>query len=126
MNAQTKEIILERLTFGLAHRLSSNIMDNMEVNCYLDRFADHIVFQIKNYFWGEKSPELIIEYPLNWWQAFKQRWFPQWALKRWPVILKVHHLNVLTIYPDLKISLPKEQHIFKIMNWEDKAEAAHE
>jgi len=24
-------------------------------------------------------------WPKDWWQAFKDRWFPAWALKRWPV-----------------------------------------
>lgn len=28
-------------------------------------------------------PEWFI--PADWWQAFKERWFPKWALKRWPV-----------------------------------------
>lgn len=23
--------------------------------------------------------------PADWWEAFKDRWFPKWALKRWPV-----------------------------------------
>ena len=32
-----------------------------------------------------------IEYPADWYQAFKQRWFPRWALKRTPVrMTKVH------------------------------------
>ena len=24
-------------------------------------------------------------YPRDWWQAFRERWFPQWWLRRWPV-----------------------------------------
>lgn len=23
--------------------------------------------------------------PADWWQAVKERWFPEWALRRWPV-----------------------------------------
>lgn len=26
-----------------------------------------------------------IEYPLDWWQAFRERWLPNWWLKRYPV-----------------------------------------
>lgn len=30
-----------------------------------------------------------VSYPATWWQAFKQRFFPRWAIKRWPVQLTV-------------------------------------
>lgn len=25
------------------------------------------------------------QWPADWWQAFKERWFPNWVLRRWPV-----------------------------------------
>ncbi len=25
------------------------------------------------------------KWPKDWWDAFKDRWFPKWALRRWPV-----------------------------------------
>jgi len=27
----------------------------------------------------------VISCPADWWQHFKQRWFPDWAINRWPV-----------------------------------------
>jgi hypothetical protein len=27
--------------------------------------------------------------PKDWWQHFKQRWFPGWALRRWPVQYRI-------------------------------------
>jgi hypothetical protein len=29
--------------------------------------------------------EEIYRYPSDWWQAFKERWFPKWLLKQFPV-----------------------------------------
>jgi len=26
-----------------------------------------------------------VSYPADWWQAVKERWFPKWAISRWPV-----------------------------------------
>ena len=26
----------------------------------------------------------LCTHPRDWWQAFKERWFPQWMLDRWP------------------------------------------
>lgn len=33
--------------------------------------------------------ESRFEVPADWWQHFKQRWFPAWALERWPVRMTV-------------------------------------
>ena len=43
----------------------------------------------------------IVEYPETWWDAVKERWFPAWAKKRWPVnwnTVRAHEL-----YPNIKI-----------------------
>jgi hypothetical protein len=28
--------------------------------------------------------------PADWWQAFKERWFFKWMLRRWPVVYKTY------------------------------------
>lgn len=51
--------------------------------------------------------EKLASYPRDWWQAVKQRWFPFWILRRWPVeytqIIAIHK------FPEAEIpSLGKE------------------
>jgi hypothetical protein len=46
--------------------------------------------------------------PSDWWQYFKQRWFPKWLLKRHPVKFTTYKLNMLCAYP--RIALPEHQH----------------
>ena len=29
--------------------------------------------------------ELLVKYPADWWQAFKERWFPKWLKRKHPV-----------------------------------------
>lgn len=54
--------------------------------------------------WGQRGDSVTVSYPADWWQHFKQRFFPRWALKRWPV-LKVHETySARVLCPDLKIS----------------------
>ncbi len=36
----------------------------------------------------QESPELEERWPADWWQAFRERWFPAWWLRRWPVRYK--------------------------------------
>uniref|UniRef100_A0A6H1ZGQ6 Uncharacterized protein n=1 Tax=viral metagenome TaxID=1070528 RepID=A0A6H1ZGQ6_9ZZZZ len=38
-------------------------------------------------------------YPMDWWQHAKQRWFPKWALRKWPV--KKHEVMVMHKFPEL-------------------------
>lgn len=33
----------------------------------------------------EVQPQSLIHYPKNWWQAFRERWFPMWWLDRYPI-----------------------------------------
>lgn len=44
---------------------------------------------------GERVHE--IRYPLDWWQAIRERWFPQFWLKWFPV--KYHKWHVDLLYP---------------------------
>lgn len=47
-------------------------------------------------------------YPADWWQAFKARWFPGWALSRWPV--KWEKVVIQHLFPEGSIAeLGKEK-----------------
>jgi hypothetical protein len=48
-----------------------------------------------------------VSYPATWWQAFKQRFFPSWALNRWPVQLTTVKRDPVTVeaealFPELE------------------------
>ena len=32
-----------------------------------------------------KYATTAVKYPEDWWQAFKERWFPKWLLKKFPI-----------------------------------------
>ena len=53
--------------------------------------------------WGE-FPTLQLQrqevrYPDGWWEALKERWFPRWALSRWPVIYVVRVFDSRRVFP---------------------------
>ena len=45
--------------------------------------------------------ELLAEYPSTWWDAVKLRFFPVWALKRWPVVF--NRIDGEILYPMIAI-----------------------
>jgi len=49
------------------------------------------------------EPEtLSYGWPLNWRQAFKERWFPGWAKRRWPVVYDHIEVTRMGLYPEIR------------------------
>ncbi len=49
------------------------------------QMARNMVFQLLHMYYGYEVERLEFKYPENWWEAFKERWFFDWMLSRWPV-----------------------------------------
>ncbi|MEM1297506.1 MAG: hypothetical protein AAGH89_19220 [Verrucomicrobiota bacterium] len=49
----------------------------------------------------QKTDPIQIKVHRDWWQAFKDRWFPAWALELWPVEYDVHQVTLQRLYPML-------------------------
>lgn len=103
-----RKIIPRREFAGLnAKRLQAN----------LDIHTGKLILTLDAYIWGLEKERIDVseKWPTDWWEAFKERWFPQWILSRFPVTYKsfeLHqhifgkvcpHLNVVS--PDNKIHM---------------------
>ncbi|SRR5579862_2184182 len=54
----------------------------------------------------EQQKPFTIATPATWWDHFKQRFFPHWLTRRFPVQLQTHEIAIKTVYPFLKTKLP--------------------
>ena len=88
------------MRLGTFHCISKHLLD-AEVDISRD-FADAVEFSIRGYIWQEKLNHTEIEYPADWWQAFKKRWFPKWLLNRYPVKNILHVIDIAAMYPNYK------------------------
>lgn len=47
-----------------------------------------------------------VSYPATWWDAFKVRFFPRWALSRWPAVATTLRLTVeadaVALFPEIQ------------------------
>ncbi len=59
---------------------------------------------------GEDVCQERVRWPADWREAFKHRWFPRWALKRWPVRWRSRTLKVKAVYPAFRPQLPEHEH----------------
>jgi hypothetical protein len=97
-----KDLLLTRTTWALQTYLSKELCDsaNVDIRVFLDDYIGSIVLQLKGSIFYENLER--IEYPCDWWQALKGRWFPGWALERWPVRYKRYEINAY--YPTIRAS----------------------
>jgi hypothetical protein len=67
------------------------------------RMADCDAFEFRLYkTLMATEPRVIYEaWPATWWDAFKERWFPRWLRKRYPVRFKSIHVEKYGVYPEI-------------------------
>lgn len=66
---------------------------------------DALVIHLHAIVLGEKCADpTVVKYPADWWEALKARWFPEWALKRWPARMARYTLEHKITYPNMPIT----------------------
>lgn len=70
------------------------------------------------YVWSQPAGEKRVAFPSDWWEALKQRWFPRWALTRWPVRMREVVWKATATYPTLRMrSESHDAHIVIEESW---------
>lgn len=115
---------LERIKFGLMMGLSKEWM-GASVEFRDDFFTNNVVMQAHGYLWGRTDELVEIKYPKDWRESFKERWFPAWMLKRYPVAYKTHRIDVREIYPDYRPAIPDKTFRLKLVKYDGEYGAIH-
>ena len=81
-----------------------------------EMMMEYTAIGIKGYVWSDPDEIKIYdnEFPEDWWQAFKERWFPQWLKQRYPVKCKRFVVNARALYPTYKPNVPDHQPVLRI------------
>ena len=101
----TKQEVVKKLDLAWRHfyvnaAFDKRYLTNAELHpIIVPQTMEIAVAQITVFIAGERVKE--IRYPLDWWQAFKERWFPKWLLKWKPVVY--HTWKIDFLYPELKL-----------------------
>lgn len=67
----------------------------------LEDIAGHLELELKAYVATMHTPEHAVCYPATWWDAFKERWYPAWAKRRWGVRMARVAVSFDVLYPEL-------------------------
>lgn len=90
-----KSIELQKLIFGLEIYIAREESD---------KFDHYLGYRIRGYVWSQDAGKSVsFKYPSDWWNAFKERWFKGWLLKKYPVKYTYKEFQVKATYPELNI-----------------------
>uniref|UniRef100_A0A6M3L0X3 Uncharacterized protein n=1 Tax=viral metagenome TaxID=1070528 RepID=A0A6M3L0X3_9ZZZZ len=108
-----RRVILEQVPLAMRSTLAGYGMATDDIEVRADWLGELLAVQVKDFILAQTLEEHKATYPSDWWQALKERWFPKWALRRWPVRHTTVELKAQALYPSLV--LPKEPHVFRSM-----------
>jgi hypothetical protein len=94
--------ILEKIKFGIKQCLSENITSNDETELFI-HVGNQLGRALDLYLTTRLPCETIVDfqYPSTWFQQLKERWFPTWLKKKYPVRYSV--AKVFRVHPDIKL-----------------------
>lgn len=87
-------------------------LKDVKINTVIDLFTRDIVVRLDKYMWKQDLETKKIRIPLDWIEAFKERWLPEWLKERYPVRYKWYIFEPSLCYPELM--LDDERSIIKV------------
>lgn len=90
-----RRVIAQRIKVRSRHVVSLRLLETAKVSSWIEPIADALIVELEAYIAGIGEERIIVQrhWPKTWWDAFKQRWFPQWAINRWPVQFEFIDIN---------------------------------
>ena len=94
-----KRIAFKYITRELVNDFA--IPAKVDISLHCSFMLDDLALRVRQDIFGKQLEKVDIKYPADWWQAVKDRWFPDWAKHRWPVMFTRHHVDVKALYPSM-------------------------
>jgi hypothetical protein len=109
---QFNEVKLERFKFAIQQVFDEQALfgepPRIDIQEHTRFMADQAIMTIRQNIWGLEVQRQECKWPADWWQAFKERWYPEWAKKRWPVRYEQYVITARELYP--QVSLPPDRY----------------
>lgn len=113
------EKVLHRLDLAVRRECTLEGIQDVNLGVWADGFGRTIVVELRVNIWSEKLATNQVFHPDDWWEAFKDRWFPRWYLDRWPVKYRVHIFDMRALFPEYRAPHPSlGPHVLRILHSE--------
>lgn len=98
-----KEIILHKTLFHKQAILDTDIPlpYGMRLEEMKSEVVNQLVYRMTAEIYGHNIEPVTVSYPATWWQHFKERHFPKFLLKRFPVQMQDVKVGATAFYPNI-------------------------
>ena len=96
-------IRLERIMLGIRGEIPEYALKDAVGDTFFDDAARSLAVSITKVVLGKTVRDVTITYPSDWWEAFKDRWFPRLLLRRFPVSRTTESFKASQLYPQLDL-----------------------
>jgi hypothetical protein len=117
-----EQVILKRFRCAVERQISTESYIHAKMDSLFDYVLGRMRIELERYVWGRSIEIKKVMYPQDWWEAFKEEFFPRWACKRWPVKFRCVSFDVREMYPSMTERLNSHDpvlHLVKLPPIED-------
>jgi len=106
-----EELTLQKIQLFTSQEIPDDILANATFKRDHDIWRRALIDSMKTYVLGMPGERVIARWPLDWWQAVKERFAPKWYLAVWPVrwngVNEARFEKVfLSVFPDKSTEYP--------------------
>lgn len=83
----------------------------VKLESYFDKLIDALVVDLVAEIKGVTLESCVVKYPIDWIEAFKERWFPNWLKLKYPIKYKTVKLKTVALLP----YVPKDSFVVHYM-----------
>lgn len=106
VDVDIQEIALDVERYAMQHGISPVALQNAKVETDVMKGAiEMLMIRVLMDVATHNLAENKVEYPANWWQHFKERFFPNWALEKWPVLYKTESITIKALFPNIPVNM---------------------
>ena len=109
---QLDEVVLDFVKFGLRRVMPDGVYpQRLSIEQYRDIIHNWVTTEVSWMLLGKKIETR--KYPATWWDALKNRWYPKFLKKWFPI--EWDHFNLYNICPHINHAFPDNQALH--LNW---------
>lgn len=98
------------------------LIENAHIEVYADACSDRFIAELRTWaIKGVKGHRAFLYFPANCWEHFKQDYFPEWMLARFPVKQNAAPYISYFVCPHSDVKWPDQKHFSFLMHggWPD-------
>lgn len=125
-NSKSTDAFIREVELGATQYIASKSIDlkclqNSEFRTRLfGECLDKMILELRTTVYGRhEDKKQYFQFPLNWWEAFKLRFFSAKLLKRFPVKYETIYVTLSESYPDFKPAMPDRNPVIRIAAFSD-------